>query len=153
MANSLGVPIALIHKGRQFDYGRWCVTIYWLERERANEVHKMYLVVEVNGREAVIIDDMADTCGTLVEAAQILKAHGATRIIAAVIHPILSPPAIDRLLQSPIDVFICTDTVPTDRFKGSEGHMKFITVSISSIFADAIRRIHAGDSLSSIFED
>jgi ribose-phosphate pyrophosphokinase len=133
MAEKMKVPMALIHK----------------ERQQASKVSRMLLVGNVSGKDAVIVDDMADTCGTIIEAAKTLKANGVNRIIASVIHPVFSGDALKRLENSQIDTIIHTNTLPVN-FKNSR--IKFIEIDISSVFAEVIIRIHRGDSISSLFE-
>lgn len=125
------------------------------ERTVANAVSKMFLVGDVRGRDAVIVDDMADTCGTMLEAASVLKEHGARRVIAAIVHPIFSGSALQRLDASPIDTVIFTNTVPVDMTTFSQhcsDTLRLVCVDVSPIFAAAITRIHNGDSISSLFQ-
>ncbi len=129
----MNLPMALIHK----------------ERQAASTVSRMLLVGNVDGKEAVIVDDMADTCGTIVEAAKTLKANGARRIVACVIHPVFSGDALKKLENSFIDTIIHTNTLPVRK---TESLIKFIEIDISSVFAEVIRRIHRGDSISTLFE-
>lgn len=136
VAERLKLPVALIHK----------------ERKEANSIAKMFLVGNVSGRDVVIVDDMVDTCGTIIEAASVLKANGAQRIIAAVVHPVFSGNALARLRESCIDTIIFTNTLPVKEAEFSyPDQLKMIQVDIAPIFSEVIRRIHCGDSISSLF--
>lgn len=140
MAEKLQAPMALIHK----------------ERQEANKVSRMFLVGNVTGKDAVIVDDMADTCGTIIEAARTLKANGANRIVACVVHPVLSGDALNKLENSKcIDALICTNTLPVNRNNSTVSkttNLELIEVDISPVFSEVIKRIHRGDSISSLFE-
>lgn len=133
LADRLDLNFALIHK----------------ERQKANEVSRMVLVGNVEGKLCVVVDDMADTCGTLVKAADTLISHGAKSVIAVVTHGILSGRAVERINSSPIEEVACTNTVP-------HGHLatscpKLANIDISPTLAEAIRRLHNGESVSYLF--
>lgn len=106
----------------------------------------MVLVGHVAGKTAVLIDDMADTCGTLIMAANKLKEAGATDVIALVTHGILSGPAFQRLDGSGLNRLIVTNTIPqTDNTKACS---RVHSVDISHVLAETIRRSHYGESIS-----
>lgn len=133
MAGRLDLDFAIIHK----------------ERKRANQVFRMVLVGDVKDRIAIIVDDMADTCGTLVLAAQSLKEHGAKEVYAMVIHPILSGDAVQRIEESPLTRLVVTNTVPlSDEARACK---KITVLDASGILAEAIRRTHNGESVSYLF--
>ena len=117
------------------------------EREIPNKIARMKLVGEVKGKIALIVDDMADTCGTLARAVELLVENGATEVYAAATHGILSGDAIQVLEASPIKRVFITDTVSTDRELGS----KVEVVSVGKTFGDAIDRIERGETLSALF--
>ena len=96
LADRLEVDFALFHK----------------ERKKANEVSRMVLVGNVKGKVAILVDDMADTCGTLELAAKRLEESGAERVLAIVTHGILSPPALERIMGSSLEKLIVTNTIP-----------------------------------------
>ena len=127
MADRLDLPFALIHK----------------ERLRANEVSKMTLVGNVHGKVAILIDDMADTCGTLAKAAETLRQNGATEIYAIVVHGILSGKAIDVINNSELKRVVVTNTVPHEDKK--KRCSKIETIDIAPTLAEAIRRTHNGE--------
>ena len=118
------------------------------EREIPNKVARMKLVGDVKGKIALIVDDMADTCGTLARAVDLLVENGATEVYAAATHGILSGDAIKVIEASPIKRLFITDTVSTDRELGS----KVEVVSVAKTFGEAIDRIESGESLSALFE-
>lgn len=118
-------------------------------REGPNVSKFMNLIGEVRGLNAVILDDIVDTAGTLVEAAGALNSKGAKRIVACCVHPVLSGPAIQRIQDSIIEEIIVTNTIPLK--PEACGNPKFKVMSVGRILAEAIRRIHCNDSVSSLF--
>jgi ribose-phosphate pyrophosphokinase len=118
------------------------------EREIPNQVARMKLIGDVTGKVALIIDDMADTCGTLARAAELLKEHGATAVYAATTHGILSGEASAKLDASPLQKLFITDSIQHNRPLSK----KVEVVSVANLFADAIARISRGRSLSELFE-
>jgi ribose-phosphate pyrophosphokinase len=117
-------------------------------RINATTVASSHLVGDVKDRICVITDDLTSTCGTLCAAARILKAHGAAKVYAAVSHCLLNEKGKETLLSTPeIEQLITTDAVPiTDTLGG-----KIEVVSVAPLFGEAIRRIHDGKSISSLF--
>jgi ribose-phosphate pyrophosphokinase len=118
-------------------------------RERANVSEVMNIIGDVKGRDCVLLDDMIDTAGTLTNAAKALHDAGARRIYAAAAHAVLSGPAVGRIIDSPLTEVIVTDTIPLR--EEARGHAKFRVASVSRLLAEAIRRIHNSDSISSLF--
>src|SRR6185369_14046525 len=112
------------------------------------KVARMKLVGDVKGKVALIVDDMADTCGTLARAAELLEENGAKEIYATATHGLLSGEANTILDDSKIKKLFITDTVAHERALSS----KVEVVSVGEVFADAIQRIEDGDSLSELFE-
>jgi ribose-phosphate pyrophosphokinase len=118
-------------------------------RTGPNVAVAMNIVGDVQGKVALILDDMIDTAGTLTEAANAVKKAGATRVLAMATHGVLSGPAVDRIQKSAVDRLIVTDTIPlTDAAAASN---KIIQVSVAPLLAEAIHRIHHYDSVSSLF--
>jgi len=117
-------------------------------RPKPNVAEVMNIIGDVNGKNVLLVDDLIDTAGTMVNAAKALKKNGALKIYAACTHPILSGKAIERLESSVIEKMIITDTILTDHIKCS----KLELVSISSLFGEAIKRISDDDSVSHLFE-
>jgi ribose-phosphate pyrophosphokinase len=118
-------------------------------RERANESEVMHLIGDVKGKDCIIVDDMIDTAGTLTGAAQALVDNGARRIVAVASHGVLSGPAIARIEASPISEVIVTDSIQLSAAAKACGKVK--QVSLAKLLGEAIRRIHNGDSVSSLF--
>jgi ribose-phosphate pyrophosphokinase len=118
------------------------------ERELPNQVAKVRLAGDVQGKVALIIDDMLDTCGTLAKASELLKASGATEVYAAATHGVLSGPAKERIDSAPVEKVFITDTISPERPLSS----KVEVISVGDIFGDAIRRIQTDESLSELFE-
>jgi ribose-phosphate pyrophosphokinase len=117
-------------------------------RSGPNQVAEMNVVGEVAGKTAIIVDDMVDTGGTLVKAAETLLEKGAKRVVACCAHPILSGNATERIAASPLVELVVCDSIAIPR---SSLHEKITVLSVSPIVAEAIRRIHSDDSVSSLF--
>ena len=107
----------------------------------------MHLVGEVEGRDCILVDDMADTAGTLTEAADLLITHGANSVLAAVTHPVLSGPAVDRVARSKISQLIVTDTIPLPTEKQID---KISVVSVAPLLAAAVQNVHTGESVTKL---
>jgi ribose-phosphate pyrophosphokinase len=133
MADRMDLEFAIIHK----------------ERKKANEVSRMTLVGNVQGKIAIIIDDMADTCGTLALAAETLMNHGAEKVYAMVTHGILSGKAIDVINNSLLEELVITNTIPHEHTR--EMCPKLKCIDISATLSEAIRRTHNGESISYLF--
>jgi ribose-phosphate pyrophosphokinase len=136
LAGALGCPLAFLHKRRS--------------REEAHKVDVREVVGEVAGRHCVMIDDIIDTAGTIVQGAEVLMANGAERVTAAATHGIFSGPAIDRLKNAPIGDIVVTNTLPLPDDKRLD---KMVVLSIAGILADAIRAVFEDTSVSEIFND
>jgi ribose-phosphate pyrophosphokinase len=118
-------------------------------RARANEVAEMRVVGDVEGQTAVIIDDIVDTAGTLATAATALREAGATEVIACCTHPVLSGPAINRITDSQLSTLVVTDTIPLS--PAGQQCEKIKVLSVARLLAEAIRRTHREESISSLF--
>ncbi|MGB5812884.1 MAG: ribose-phosphate diphosphokinase, partial [Polyangiales bacterium] len=118
-------------------------------REEKNVSEVMNVIGDVAGRECVILDDMIDTAGTMTNAARALKEKGAARVLAAATHPVLSGPALERIVNSPLEEVIVTDTIPLRDEAVASG--RFRVLSVASLLGEAIKRIHHSDSVSSLF--
>ncbi|RXJ90083.1 ribose-phosphate pyrophosphokinase [Aliarcobacter trophiarum LMG 25534] len=116
------------------------------KREKANESQVMNIIGDVKGKDVILVDDMVDTAGTLVKAAEVLKEKGATSVMACCTHGVLSGPAYERVANGVLDELVISDTIPT------KASAKKITVlTASTIIGEAIRRIHNNESVNSIF--
>lgn len=119
-------------------------------RERANVSEVMHIIGEVKDRDCIILDDMIDTAGTLCNAAQALADAGARNVYACATHPVLSGPAAERIDQSVLQEVVVTDTIPLRPDAVQTGKFKVLTVA--NLLGEAIKRIHKGDSVSSLFD-
>lgn len=119
-------------------------------RSGPNEAKALHLIGDVEGKTAIIVDDMIDTAGTLTQAVDSLLKNGAKRVFAVATHPVLSGPAISRLKESRIEKVWVTDTIPLSEAAKSCG--KIDVISVAPVLAEAIKRIHGNDSVSSLFD-
>ena len=120
-------------------------------RPKANVSEVMNIIGEVRGRTCVIMDDMVDTAGTLTKAADALKEHGATRVLAYCTHAVLSGNAVERISQSALDELVVTDSIPLS--PTAEACGKIRVLSCAGLLAETILRINRADSVSSLFVD
>ncbi|MDO9093848.1 MAG: ribose-phosphate pyrophosphokinase [Rubrivivax sp.] len=135
LAKQLGCDLAIIDK----------------RRPTANVSEVMHVIGEIEGRNCVIMDDMIDTAGTLVKAAEVLKARGAQSVYAYCTHPVFSGPAVDRINASHIDEVVVTNTIAlSDTAKACP---KVRQLSVAFLFAETIRRISDGESVTSLFAE
>jgi len=118
-------------------------------RTSPNVAQAMNVVGDVKAKRAVILDDMVDTAGTLIQAAAALKEHGALEVHACCAHAVLSGPAVERISDSEIQTLVVTDTIPLgEKAKRCD---KIRVLSVSKLLAEAIHRCHTGSSVSSLF--
>lgn len=118
-------------------------------RSGPNVSEVMHLIGDVRGRDAIIVDDMIDTAGTLTQAAKAVMEHGARTVSACSTHAVLSGPAIQRIEDSPLSEVFITDTIPpSEAVKQSK---KFKVITVARLLGEALKRIHHGDSISSLF--
>lgn len=110
----------------------------------------MHIMGDVKGKNVVLVDDIVATAGSLAEAAAALKNNGAKDIYAAITHPVLCGPAIERLEKSSIKELVVSDTIPIDKDKKSK---KIKQLSVASLLGEAIRRIHNEESISALFNE
>jgi len=135
MAKQLGCDLAIIDK----------------RRPSANVSEVMHVIGEIEGRNCVIMDDMIDTAGTLVKAAEVLKERGARRVYAYCTHAVFSGPAIERIAKSQLDEVVITNTIPlSDAAKACK---KIRQLTVAFLFAETIRRITDGESVTSLFAE
>lgn len=132
-ANLLDLPIAMIEK----------------RRPKANEAEVMNIIGDIVGKNVILVDDIIDTAGTIVNAASVLKKLGAKKIYGCATHGVLSGPAVDRIYDSELEKFIITDTIPLHENCRID---KIDVVSVAPLFAEAIRRINGNRSISVIFD-
>jgi ribose-phosphate pyrophosphokinase len=135
LAKQLGCDLAIIDK----------------RRPTANVSEVMHVIGEVEGRNCVIMDDMIDTAGTLVKAAEVLKERGARSVYAYCTHPVFSGPAVERLRNSALDEVVITNTIPLS--DDARDCSKIRQLSVAFLFAETIRRISDGESVTSLFSE
>ena len=119
-------------------------------RDGPNVSEVMNVIGEVEGKTAIILDDMIDTAGTLTQAADVVRKNGATRVLACASHAVLSGPAVERLQESCLEEIIVTNSIPLNEEKKTLKKLKVL--SVAKLLGEAIKRIHHGDSISSLFE-
>lgn len=132
-AKRLGTSLAIIDK----------------RRPRPNVSEVMNIIGDIEGKTAVLLDDMIDTAGTITQAAEALQKNGAKQVYACATHAVLSGPAMDRIEKSPIKELVVTNTIPP--LKGVTQSAKIKRLSVGSLLGEAIKRIHCGESVSSLF--
>ncbi len=118
-------------------------------RDAPNIAEAMNIIGEVNGKTAVILDDMVDTAGTLTQGASALKEKGASKIYACCTHPVLSGAAIEKIEASPIDRLVVTNTIPLN--EKSKKCAKITVLSVAELLGETIRRIYNSNSVSTLF--
>jgi len=133
IAKRLGMPLAIVDK----------------RRTGPNEAEVMNVIGEVAGKDALIIDDIIDTAGTLVTTVEALADKGASRMLAVGVHGILSGPALARIEESPLEAVLVTNTTPLDEKIRRCGKLR--PLSVAPLLGEAIRRIHENSSVSSLF--
>jgi ribose-phosphate pyrophosphokinase len=118
-------------------------------RTKPNVAEVLNVIGDVSGKNAILLDDMIDTAGTLAQAANALVDKGASRVFAYATHAVLSGPAVERIQKSPIEEVVVTDTIPLTT--EAQACHKIRQLSTARLFAEAVKRIHSADSLSSLF--
>lgn len=134
---------------RAYAYAKYLesdVVICYKQRKKANNIDKMFVIGDVEGKDVVLVDDMIDTAGTLTKAADLMKEKGATSVRAICTHPILSGNAYERIENSALTELLVTDTIPLKQ-EGS----KIRVISVADLFAKVIYKVHNYESISSYF--
>jgi ribose-phosphate pyrophosphokinase len=132
-AKRLGVGLAIVDK----------------RRDSPNQAKAMHVIGNVEGKTCILVDDMIDTAGTMVQGAHVLLEHGAKAVMAAVTHPVLSGPAIERLSGSPFTQVLVTNTIPLTPEAQACGKIKVL--SVAGLLAKAVHNIHTESSVSVLF--
>lgn len=135
VAKQLNVDLAIIDK----------------RRPSANEAQVMNIIGDVDGRTCLIVDDMVDTAGTLCKAADALKEHGASQVVAYCTHPVLSGPAVENIEGSTLDTLAVTDTIALS--EKAAGCSRIRQLSMAKLLAESIRRVSNEESISAMFEN
>ncbi len=115
-------------------------------REKANESEVMNIIGDVEGKDVILVDDMIDTAGTIVKAAEALKKKGATSVMACCTHPVLSGPAYERIEKGELDELVVTNTLPLKKESP-----KIKVLSVANLFGEVIRRVYFNESVNSLF--
>ncbi len=132
-AKRLGASLAIIDK----------------RRPQPNESNIMNIIGDIQGKTALLLDDMVDTAGTLTQAANALRKEGAQKVVACCTHPVLSGKAIEKIMQSDLEELVVTDTIPLR--EEAKACKKIVVLSVAQLLGEAIKRIHSNDSVSSLF--
>jgi len=132
-AKRLGASLAIIDK----------------RRDGPNEAQVMNIIGNVEGKQVIILDDMIDTAGTVVQGCNALKEAGALEVAVCCTHPVLSGPAIERIISSPLKEVVVTDTIPLHEQAKACGRIRVL--SVARLLSEAVRRIYYNDSISSLF--
>ena len=120
-------------------------------RPRPNESEVMNLIGSVEGKNCIIMDDIVDTAGTLTKAAEALKERGAKTVAAYCTHPVLSGPAVERIMASSLDELVVTDTIPLSENARKCGRIR--QLSCDAVLAETLRRVSSGESVMSLFDE
>lgn len=120
-------------------------------RPSANVAQVMHIIGDVADRTCLIVDDMVDTAGTLCKAADALKEHGATRVVAYSTHPVLSGSAIQNIMNSNLDSLVVTDTIPLS--EEAKNCPRIRQLSMAKLLAESIRRVSNEESISAMFDN
>ena len=115
-------------------------------REKANQSEVMNVIGDVEGKDVILIDDMVDTAGTMVQGAAALKKLGANSVMACCTHPVLSGPAFERIEEGDLDELVVANTIPM-----TKSCKKIKMLSTASMFGEVIRRVHNNESVNSLF--
>ena len=118
-------------------------------RPQPNESNIMNIIGDIEGKTALLLDDMVDTAGTLTQSANALIEKGATKVVACCTHPVLSGQAVGKINQSALQDLVITDTIPLT--KEAQSCSKIVVLSVAELLGEAIKRIHSNDSVSSLF--
>ncbi len=130
MASKMGLELVIVDK----------------RREKANKSEVMNIIGDVEGKDVILVDDIIDTAGTIVQAAAALKAKGATSVMACCTHGVLSGPAFERIENGALDELVITDTIPHNT-----NSAKVTVLTVSTIFGEVIRRVYHNESVNSLF--
>lgn len=157
IADSLGMPFALIHKERKtrknnnhnIEYSNNNNTN--TNNNEHNKRSTTIMVGDVSGKVAILIDDLVDTANTITRAAKLIKDQGAIKVYAIITHGLFSGDAVERIKASAIDKIVTTNSTPQEEHAEALGD-KLDILDVSRVFGEAIRRIHNGESVSMLFD-
>lgn len=134
------------HFAKRFDAP---IAIVDKRRPAPNQAEVLHVIGDVQGKNAILYDDMVDTAGTITEAARLIMKHGAANVFAVASHGVLSGPALERIKASPLEELIISNSIPLTPEKQID---KIKSLSVAPILGEAIRRIYEGASVSTLFE-
>jgi ribose-phosphate pyrophosphokinase len=137
-AEKLEAPIAFVEKRRSGD---------------GNHTEALTLIGTVNERDVIIVDDEIDTAGSMIEAYELVKAHGARKVYIMSVHPVFSQPAIERLKNLPVERIVVTDTVPISSSDKVALGDKLQVLTVAPLLGEVIRRAHEGRSVGEMFHE
>lgn len=136
-----------VHRAREYaKYFNAEMAIIDKHRKRANEIESMQIIGDVKGKDVVLVDDIVDTAGTLSKASQMVMDEGAASVRAFCTHPVLSGKAYERIENSALSELIVCDTIPV-----KDNNSKISVLSVSELFAKAIHKVYAYESISTLF--
>jgi ribose-phosphate pyrophosphokinase len=151
----VAADLGFAKKGRNFA-ATIQASIAFIEKRRTgkeDEPMALTLIGDVNGRDVIIVDDEVDTGGSVVQAVNLVKLKGARDIYLVFVHPVFSPPAIDRLAGLPLKEIIATDTIPIPPEKRAMIADRLTVLSVAPLLAEVIRRAHEGRSVGELFDE
>jgi ribose-phosphate pyrophosphokinase len=128
----------------------------FIEKRRSaqdNQPVALTLIGDVDGRDVIIVDDEVDTAGSVMQAVNLVKANGARQIYLIFVHPVLSPPAVERLAALPLSRIITTDTIPIPPEKRKAIADRLVVLSVAPLLGEVIRRAHEGRSVGEMFDE
>ncbi len=149
------VDLGFAKKGRNFATAIDVPMAFIEKRRKGNDAtaEALTMIGDVRGRDVVLVDDEVDTAGSMSQAVQVLKAHGARDVYTVFVHPILSHPAVERLAALPVKEIITTDSVPISPEKRAVLGDKLTVLSVAPLLGEVIRRVHQGRSVGEMFDE
>ncbi len=151
----MAADLGFAKKGRNFA-ARIHAPMAFVEKRRVTNNTRpdaLTLIGNVSGRDVIIVDDEVDTAGSLCQAVELVKEHGALNVYAIFVHAILSDPAIERLVGLPIKSLITTDTVPIPAEKRALIDDRLTVLSVAPLLGEVIQRAHEGRSVGEMFNE
>ncbi len=151
----VAADLGFAKKGRNFA-AQIEAPIAFVEKRRAGKdshAEALTLIGEVTGRDVIVVDDEVDTAGSMVQAVQLVKSHGARNVYLMCVHPVFSGPAIQRLIELPISQIVTTDTVPISPENRALFGERLKILSVSPLLGEVILRAHEGRSVGEMFQE
>ena len=151
----VAADLGFAKKGRNFA-AKISTPIAFVEKRRTSTTstaEALTLIGSVKDRDVIIVDDEVDTAGSMVQAVNLVKQEGARRVYLTFVHPIFSPPAVDRLVNAPVEEIITTDTIPLTPENKARLGAKLTILSVAPLIGEVIRRAHEGRSVGELFHE